>query len=60
VLVGASDMRAVRVQAAEIANRVQNGKLVIVPSAGHFMYVERPADFASRIIAFMGPDPDGN
>lgn len=57
VLVGASDMRAVRVQATEIANRVQNGKLVIVPSAGHFMYVERPADFAARIIGFMGPGP---
>lgn len=59
VLVGASDMRAVRVQAAEIADRVQTGELAIVPSAGHFMYVERPADFAARIIAFMGPDPVG-
>ena len=60
VLVGASDMRAVRVQATEIANRVQNGRLVIVPSAGHFMYVEQPADFAARVIAFMAPDPVGN
>src|SRR3990167_4210766 len=56
VLVGASDMRVVRIQAAEIANGVQNGRLAIVPSAGHFMYVEQPADFAARIIAFMGPD----
>lgn len=57
VLVGASDMRAVRAQAAEVAKGVQNGRLVIVPSAGHFMYVEQPADFAARIIAFIGPDP---
>lgn len=60
VLVGASDMRAVRVQAAEVAKGVQNGRLTIVPSAGHFMYVEQPADFAARIIAFMGPDPVGS
>ncbi|MDO8297160.1 MAG: alpha/beta hydrolase [Caulobacter sp.] len=59
VLVGASDMRAVRVQAAEVAKGVQNGRLMVVPSAGHFMYVEQPADFAARIIAFMGPDPVG-
>lgn len=59
VLVGEIDIDDVRRQAAEVARRVPDARQEIVPNAGHFLYLEKPDDFARRIEAFVDALPNG-
>lgn len=53
ILVGEADHADVRTQAAEIEALIPGARREVVPAAGHFLYLEKPADFAARIVAFM-------
>jgi proline iminopeptidase len=44
--------------AARIADAIPASQLVVVESTGHFSYLERPAEIARRIEAFLGTDID--
>lgn len=41
--------------ASEWQAQFPNAKLVVIPGAGHFSYVERPADFFPAVEAFLKP-----
>jgi 3-oxoadipate enol-lactonase len=43
----------VKDQARAVADTVPGAKLEIVPATGHFMYLERPTDFAERVTRFV-------
>ncbi|PIB93960.1 alpha/beta fold hydrolase [Caulobacter sp. FWC2] len=53
VLVGEVDIKDVVDQAQVVATAVPGAKLETVPATGHFMYLEKPKDFAERISAFV-------
>lgn len=53
VLVGEVDIKDVFDQAKAVAAAVSGAKLETVPATGHFMYLERPKDFADRVAAFV-------
>ncbi|MDO9223871.1 MAG: alpha/beta hydrolase [Caulobacter sp.] len=53
ILVGEADIRDVREQAAEIATLIPGALPETVPAVGHFLYLEKSADFADRIVTFM-------
>ncbi len=52
VLVGEVDIKDVFDQAQAVAAAVPGAKLETVPATGHFMYLERPKDFAERVERF--------
>jgi 3-oxoadipate enol-lactonase len=49
VLVGEVDIKDVFDQAKALAATVPGAKLETVPDTGHFMYLEKPKDFAERV-----------
>lgn len=49
VLVGKVDIKDVFDQAKAVAAAVPGAKLETVPDTGHFMYLEKPKDFAERV-----------
>lgn len=53
LLVGEVDIGDVKEQAQAAAAAIRGAKLEIVPASGHFMYLERPDDFATRVAAFV-------
>jgi 3-oxoadipate enol-lactonase len=53
VLVGEVDIGDVKDQARAAASAIPGARLEIVPASGHFMYLERPDDFAQRVSAFV-------
>ncbi|WP_454717993.1 alpha/beta fold hydrolase [Caulobacter segnis] len=53
VLVGEVDIGDVFDQARAVAAAVPGAKLETVPATGHFMYLEKPKDFADRVTAFV-------
>lgn len=53
VLVGEVDIKDVFDQAQAVAATVPGAKLETVPATGHFMYLEKPQDFADRVTAFI-------
>jgi pimeloyl-ACP methyl ester carboxylesterase len=53
VLVGEVDIKDVFDQAQAVATAVPGAKLEAVPATGHFMYLEKPRDFADRVTAFV-------
>lgn len=59
VLVGEVDIRDVFDQAGAVAAAVPGARLEIVPATGHFMYLEKPQDFADRVTAFVAAQPQG-
>jgi pimeloyl-ACP methyl ester carboxylesterase len=52
VLVGEADIKDVFEQAQAVAAAVPGATLETVPATGHFMYLERPKDFAERVERF--------
>lgn len=59
VLVGEVDIRDVFDQAGAVAAAVPGARLETVPATGHFMYLEKPQDFADRVTAFVAAQPQG-
>jgi pimeloyl-ACP methyl ester carboxylesterase len=53
VLVGEVDIKDVFDQAKIVAETVPGAKLETVPATGHFMYLEKPKDFAERVDRFL-------
>lgn len=53
VLVGEVDIQDVFDQARAVASAVPGAQMEIVPGAGHFMYLEKPEDFAARVAGLM-------
>ena len=59
VLVGEVDIQDVMDQSKAVAETAPNAQLEIVPATGHFMYLEKPEDFAGRVSAFIEAHPQG-
>lgn len=53
ILVGEVDIGDVKDQAQAAASAIPGARLESVPASGHFMYLERPDDFAARVTAFV-------
>jgi pimeloyl-ACP methyl ester carboxylesterase len=53
ILVGEVDIGDVKDQAQAAAGAIPGARLEGVPASGHFMYLERPDDFAARVTAFV-------
>lgn len=60
VLVGEVDIKDVFEQARAVADVVPGAVLEIVPAAGHFMYLEKPRDFAERVVHFLAQEGGHN
>jgi len=59
VLVGEVDIGDVKDQAKAVVAAVPGARLETVPATGHFMYLEKPKDFADRVTAFVDAHPQG-
>ncbi len=53
ILVGEVDIGDVKDQARAAAGAIPGARLEIVPASGHFMYLEKPEDFAARVAGFV-------
>lgn len=53
ILVGQVDIKDVQEQGKVLERAIPGARRDVVPAAGHFMYLERPRDFAERVTAFM-------
>ncbi|NQE61622.1 alpha/beta fold hydrolase [Caulobacter sp. RHG1] len=53
VLVGEVDIQDVFDQAKAVAETIPHATLETVPATGHFMYLEKPEDFAERVAGFV-------
>lgn len=60
VLVGEVDIKAVFDQARAVTAAVPGAKLEVVPATGHFMYLEKPKDFAERVVGFLAQEGGRN
>lgn len=60
VLVGEVDIKDVFEQARAVADVVPGAELEIVPATGHFMYLEKPQDFAERMVHFLAQEGGQN
>jgi len=56
ILVGEVDIGDVKTQAKAAARAIPGARLEIEPASGHFMYLERPDDFADRVDAFVAAE----
>ena len=54
VLVGAEDVLTPPQQSIEIAERIPDAKLVILPRGGHGMMLEYSEDVLAQVRAFLG------
>jgi pimeloyl-ACP methyl ester carboxylesterase len=53
VLVGEDDLITARLCAEKIARELEDAELVIVPEAGHFVWVEQPEAFRAALAEFL-------
>jgi len=53
VLVGEADIKDVVDQAQAVAAAIPGARLETVPASGHFLYLEKPKDFAERVESFL-------
>ena len=53
VLVGEDDLITGRLCAEKIAHELEDAELVIVPEAGHFVWVEQPEAFRAALAEFL-------
>jgi pimeloyl-ACP methyl ester carboxylesterase len=58
VLVGEVDIDDVQAQAKALETLMPNARRVVLPTSGHFMYVERPRTFAEIVRAFVEETPN--
>jgi 3-oxoadipate enol-lactonase len=54
VLVGEEDTLTPEAEARKIAEGVPDGRLVVIPKAGHLSNLERPEAFNEALLAFLG------
>lgn len=59
VLVGEVDIQDVVDQSRAVAAAVPSAALETIPATGHFMYLEKPAEFVERVTAFVTAHPQG-
>jgi 3-oxoadipate enol-lactonase len=60
VLVGEVDIRDVFDQATAVADAIPNAEHETVAGTGHFMYLEKPKDFAERVSRLLDREGDRN
>jgi 3-oxoadipate enol-lactonase len=53
ILVGDADIPDVHAHAGAIEAGISESKRVVVPDAGHLMYMEHPVEFSHRVISFI-------
>jgi pimeloyl-ACP methyl ester carboxylesterase len=53
ILVGDADIPDVHAHAGAIEAGISESKRVVVPDAGHLMYMEHPVEFSQRVISFI-------
>lgn len=53
ILVGDADIADVHAHAGAIEAGISESKRVVVPDAGHLMYMEHPVEFSHRVISFI-------
>jgi 3-oxoadipate enol-lactonase len=53
ILVGQIDIDDVLDQSTQVAAGIPGARREVVPAVGHFMYLETPNDFTTRIVAFV-------
>jgi pimeloyl-ACP methyl ester carboxylesterase len=53
ILVGDADIPDVHAHAGAIEAGISESKRVVVPDAGHLMYMEHPVEFSHRVIRFI-------
>ena len=53
VITGESDFICGPVCARTIAGALPDARLVVIPEAGHFTYIERPAEFRTALVEFL-------
>jgi 3-oxoadipate enol-lactonase len=53
ILVGDADIADVHAHAGAIEAGISESKRVVVPDAGHLMYMEHPVEFSHRVINFI-------
>lgn len=58
ILVGEVDIGDVKDQAQAAVTAIPDARLERVPASGHFMYLERPGDFAARVTAFVNAEKE--
>lgn len=54
VVVGEHDVPDMVAQAREMARRMPNAELVVIPDAAHFPSLERPGEFNAHLVRFIG------
>ncbi len=54
LLLYGADEPAVELSGARILETLENGRLVVIPRAGHFPFVEQPDRFLSEVRRFLG------
>ena len=52
-MTGESDFICGPVCARTMANELADARLVVIPGAGHFTYIERPDPFRSALVDFL-------
>jgi pimeloyl-ACP methyl ester carboxylesterase len=53
ILVGDADIPDVHAHAGAIEAGISGSKRVVIPDAGHLMYLEKPAEFSQQVISFI-------
>lgn len=52
-LSGAQDLQTAIAPQRALAAKVRDGRVVVIPNAGHFMFADQPARFANEVAAFV-------
>jgi pimeloyl-ACP methyl ester carboxylesterase len=60
VLAGDDDPIVPLVNGRILARRIPNARLHVVPGGGHLFLLERPAELASLVVAFLSAGPKGS
>ena len=60
VIVGDEDALTPTDHSRELATRIKEARLVVIPGAGHLSPLEAPAEFNAALLGFLGglPAPD--
>lgn len=56
IIAGGADHQANVEPQRKLAEELPNGRIIVYPGAGHFMWVEQPKRFARDVIAFLSED----
>jgi proline iminopeptidase len=53
-IAGGKDLQTAIAPQRELAAKVRDGRVIVYPNAGHFMFAEEPERFAADVAAFVG------